>query len=73
MEMRKGEPRLTVRIQKPVTKELYEVAAGIWRIGKKVTVSNLTKTCEALGVKTTRESIEDMVRISDFLDAACPM
>lgn len=62
----------TLRIRKQVPNDLYEASELIWRTGRKVTKENLTKTCSALGIKTSRESIEDMLQICDFLDLVCP-
>jgi ribosomal protein L12E/L44/L45/RPP1/RPP2 len=61
-----------LRISKPIQRDLYDAATFIWRTGQKVTKENLSAIVKAHHIKVDKASIEDMVKLSDFLDMICP-
>ncbi len=70
-ETPKFEIEETLRITRPVTRELYEAATFLWQTGRKVNEENLTKMADNLKIDADIPSIKDMVKISDFLDLVC--
>jgi len=59
-------------VRKPISHALFDAATAVWKTSRTVTVEKLTETTRSLGVKATPEQIEDMVRVSEFLNTICP-
>lgn len=63
---------MKIRVSKPVTRDLYAAATFIWSTGRKVTRENLMALVKTQKIEADERSIDDMVKISDFLDMVCP-
>jgi len=59
-------------VRKPISHDLFAAATFVWRAQRTVTIENLTQAARFLKTKASKQEIEDMVKVSEFLNTVCP-